>query len=71
LEKRVKALRASEKALQNEVDKLRQKLAEAEGERTRGKAGLAREERRRQNLRGRLDGLIGRLSELPALREPS
>ena len=69
LEKRVKSLSASEKALQMEVAKLRQKLAEAERELDRCRGGFQTEQNDRQRLRQRLETLIGMLSELPALGE--
>ena len=69
LEKRVKSLHASEQALQVEVKKLRQKLAETEAELLRCRGGLQDEQSSRRRTRERLDGLIARLSELPALKE--
>lgn len=71
LERRVKALRASEKALQNEVDRLREQLTATEAELKQAQAVREREERRRAKVRVRLDELIHRLSDLPALREAS
>ena len=69
LEKRVKSVHASERALQVEVAKLRQKLAETEAELSRSRRGLQGEQRFRQGLRERLDALIARLAELPAMKE--
>jgi predicted RNase H-like nuclease (RuvC/YqgF family) len=69
LEKRVKSLNASERALQAEVKKLRQKLAETEAELSSFRRGGQSEQRFRQRLRERLDALIARLAELPALKE--
>jgi len=71
LEKRVKSLHASEKALQTEVKKLRQKLEAVESELRRCQSGLQNELSYRRKLRERLDTLIGRLAELPALKEES
>jgi predicted RNase H-like nuclease (RuvC/YqgF family) len=69
LEKRVKSLHASEQALQAEVKKLQQKLAETEAELHRARGGVQSERRFRQRIRERLDALLARLAELPALKE--
>ena len=69
LEKRVKSLHASERALQAEAKKLRQKLAETEAELLRARGGVQSERRFRQRMRERLDALLARLAELPALKE--
>ena len=69
LERRVKSLYASEQALQVEVKKLRQKVAEAESELAACRSGLEDEQGLRRRTRERLDGLLARLGELPALKE--
>lgn len=69
LEKRVKALYASEKASLTEMDKLRRRLAKAEAEVETLRGRLREEEGRRVGLGQRLDGLLQRLGELPVLKE--
>jgi len=69
LEKRVRSLNASEQALGKEVKTLRGRLAETESELERWKARSKQEQGRRRQFRGRLDAILGRLAELPALKE--